>query len=60
MHFDDEDEARAEYDDGFNDNENPFAGHGLFGQHHDRRRGAGHDGEHHRGRHNRDDTDSIA
>jgi len=28
VHFDDEDEARDEYDDGFNDNENPFAHHG--------------------------------
>jgi len=47
VHFDDEDEARAEYDDSFNDNENPFAGHRLFGQHHDRRRGAGYDEGHH-------------
>ena len=38
MHFDDKDE-------GFDDNENPFAHHGRFGQPYEHRRGAGHDGE---------------
>ena len=50
VHFDDEDEARDEYDDGFNDNENLFAHHGRFGQPHEHHRGAGHDGENHHGR----------
>ena len=40
VHFDDKDE-------GFDDNENPSAHHGRFGQHHDRRRGAGYDEGHH-------------
>jgi len=60
VHFDDEDEARDEYDDGFNDNENPFAHHGQFGQPHEHHRGAGHDGENHHGRRNRDDLDGNA
>ena len=45
VHFDDEDEACDEYDDGFNDNENLFAHHGRFGQPHEHRCGAGHDGK---------------
>ena len=60
MHFDDEDEARDECDDGFNDNENPFAHHGRFGQPYEHRRGAGHDGENYHGCRNRDDLDSNA
>ena len=55
VHFDDEDESRDEYDDGFNDNENLFAHYGRFGQPHEHRRGAGHDVENHHGRRNRDD-----
>ena len=49
VHFD-EDEARDEYDEGFDDNENLFAHHGHFGQPHVHRCGAGHDGENHHGR----------
>ena len=60
VHFDDEDEVHDEYEEGFDDNENPFGHHGHFGQPHEHRRGAGHDGENHRGRRNRDDPDSIA
>jgi len=60
VHFDDEDEARDEYDDGFNDNENLFAHHGRFGQPHEHRRGAGHDGENHHHHRNRDDPDGNA
>ena len=58
MHFDEEKEIHNS-DEEFDDNENPFAGHGQFGQRQDRRRGADHDGRQHRGRHNRDDLDSI-
>ena len=61
VHFDDEEEIHSESKNRqYDDNDNPFADHGRFGQHRDRRRGAGHDGGHHRGRHNRDDPDSIA
>ena len=61
VQFDDEEEIHSESENGeFDDNENLFADHGHFGQHHDRHRGAGHDGGHHRGRHNRDDPESIA
>ena len=60
VHFDDEDEVHDEYEEGFDDNENPFGHHGHFEQPHEHRRGAGHDGENHRGRRNRDDPDSIA
>ena len=45
VHFDDEDKAHDEYNDGFNNNENPFANHGRFGQPHEHRCGAGHDGK---------------
>ena len=45
VHFDDEDDARGEYDDGFNDNENSFEHHGRFRQPHEHRCGAGHDGK---------------
>ena len=45
VHFDDQNEARDEYDDGFNDIKNPFARQGQFGQPHKHCRGAGHDGE---------------
>ncbi|KAG2650716.1 hypothetical protein PVAP13_1NG196738, partial [Panicum virgatum] len=61
VHIDDEDEIHRESKNGeYDDNDNPFADHGHFGQHRDRRRGASHDGGHHHGRHNRDDPDSIA
>ena len=40
VHFDDKDEARDEYDEGFDDNENSFAHHGRFGQPYEHRRGA--------------------
>ena len=59
VHFDDEYDAHDDYDEEFGDNENPFAGHGRFGQHHDRRRGASRDGGHHCGHHNKDDPDNI-
>ena len=60
VHFDDEDEARDEYDEGFDDNENSFAHHGRFGQPYEHRRGAGHDGANHLGRRNRGDLNGNA
>jgi hypothetical protein len=59
VHFDDEDEAHDDYDEGFVDNDNPFAQHGHFGQPHEHRRGADHDGENHHGHRNRDDPGSA-
>ena len=44
VHFDDEEEIHNDSNEGFDDNENPFAGHGRFGQRQHHRRGAGHDG----------------
>ena len=61
VHFDDEEKIHSESEnEEYDDNDNPFADHGHFGQHRDRRRGAGHDEGHHRGRHNRDNPDNIA
>ena len=56
VHFDDEDDV---HDEGFDNNENPFAQHGRFGPQHVHHRGAGHDGGHHHGRHNRDDRTTL-
>jgi hypothetical protein len=58
VRFDDEDESQGSHEE-YNDDENPFAHHGPFERHRERRRAAGHDGDNHRG-HNRADPDSIA
>jgi len=59
--FEDEEFSDFDHEEGSDDNENPFANGGLFGRRRDHRRHAGHeDREHHRGRHNRDDPNSIA
>jgi hypothetical protein len=54
VHFNDEDFHKiSDSDMEYNDNENPFANHGPFGQHHDHRRCAaygGHELPHHRQR----------
>ena len=61
MRFEDEESDDFDHEEGFGDNENPFANDGLFGRRRDHRQRADHgDREHHRGRHNRDDPDSIA
>jgi hypothetical protein len=59
VHFDDEEEVHDNYDEEFDEDENPFAEHRRYGQHQDHHHGAGHDGEHHR-HHNRDDLDNVA
>jgi len=61
VRLEDEESDDFDHEEGFGDNENPFANDGLFGQHQDRHRCADHeDRDHHHGCHNRDDSDSIA
>ena len=59
VHFDDDEFDNFDHEEG--SDENPFANDGLHRRHHDHRRHADHgDKEHHHGRHNREDLDSIA
>jgi hypothetical protein len=58
VQFDDEIPKNSDAD--YDDNANPFAAHGPYGQRHEHRRGAGHNVEYHHGRHNRNDQDNLA
>lgn len=61
VRFEDEEFDDFDREERFDDDENPFANNGLFGRRRDHRRHADNeDREHHRGRHNRGDPNSMA
>jgi hypothetical protein len=52
-------EVNDNYNEGYNDNANPFVDHGQYMQHHEHCHGAGQYREHHQGCQNRDDLEKI-
>ena len=60
VHFEDEEFEDQDHEEGYDDDENPFARGRRFGQHHHHRRADFEDREYHRGCRHYDDPDNIA